>query len=144
MTLTMPLTLNGVPLPAYAHPDDAGVDLTLAIPTPLTIAPGEITGFVGTGVACAFPAGYFGLLVPRSSLSKKGLMLANTVGIIDNGYRGELKLKLHNFSGHPQTVEPGERVVQLVLLPYAQAQLIPVETLPETPRGAGGFGSTGT
>lgn len=144
MTLTMPLTLApGTPLPAYAHNDDAGMDLTAHIEAPLTLTPGEMSPLFGTGVACALPSGYFGLLVPRSSLGKKGLVFANTVGIIDNGYRGEIKVRLVNISSTPQTVDPGERVVQLVLLPYVQAQLIPVETLPETARGEGGFGSTG-
>jgi dUTP pyrophosphatase len=133
----------GVPMPAYAHPDDAAFDLALHLDAPLTLQPGEISDYLPTGVAVAFPDGYFGLMAARSSLSKRGLAMANSVGIIDHGYRGEMRVKLRNISSEPQTLQSGERVVQLILLPYMQANLIPVETLPETQRGEGGLGSTG-
>ena len=107
------------------------------------IAPGQ-TVFVGTGIAMAIPEGYAGLLFPRSGIaSKRGLRLANCVGVIDADYRGEIKAAIHSDSTKWQTIARGERVAQLVLVPFLSCEFDAVKTLSETKRGAGGFGSTG-
>ena len=110
----------------------------------LTINPGE-TILVPTGLAVALPEGYAGLIYARSGLaSKKGLAPANKVGVIDSDYRGEVMVALHNHSNVPATIEPNERVAQLVITPYIAALYNVVDELDETERGEGGFGSTGT
>ncbi len=130
-------------LPAYASPDAAGADLRVLTGGPVTIAPGE-TVMLHTGLAFAIPKGYVGLVCARSSLgAKKGLAPANKVGVIDADYRGEVRVALHNHGSAPQVVEDGDRVAQLVIVPYLAAQFIPAEELDGTRRGAGGFGSTG-
>jgi len=144
--LTLPvLPLHpGAPLPAAATAGAAALDLTAALDAPLTLAPGERAA-VPTGIAVAIPAGYAGLLFARSGLAlKKGLALANGVGLIDSDYRGEVKAALVNLGAEPVTIVPGERVAQLMLCPCAALSPTPVEHLPETARGSGGFGSTGT
>ena len=109
----------------------------------ITIAPGE-TYFVHTGLATEIPDGLVGLIYARSGLAcKRGLAPANCVGVIDSDYRGEIMVALHNYSNNPQEIEPGERVAQLVIAPYIAADFVEVETLDNTERGAGGFGSTG-
>ena len=128
--------------PHRAHPTDAGADLCLA--KSLVLQPGQ-RKLVGTGVHLAIPTGYVGLLVPRSSLPHKyGVTLANSPGIIDSDYRGEVKLNLHNI-GRKQAILPaGQRVAQLLIMPVELAQFRVVDALPETVRGEGGHGSTGT
>ncbi len=131
-------------LPVYATPGSAGADLC-ALPSepPVTIEPGE-TAFLRTGLAVAIPAGYVGLIFARSSLgAKRGLAPANKVGVIDSDYRGEIRVVLHNHGKVAQTVEPGERIAQFLLIPVATAAFSEVEDLDDTARGAGGFGSTG-
>ena len=109
----------------------------------ITIAP-HTTAMIGTGLAVAIPAGYFGGVFARSGLaSKQGLRPANCVGVIDADYRGECTVALHNDTDHPRTIEPGERIAQLVILPFLEAEFEESDALPETDRGAGGFGSTG-
>ena len=128
----------------YASADAAGADLC-ALPTvgAITVAPGE-TVFVRTGLAAAIPTGYVGLIFARSGLAcKRGLAPANKVGVIDADYRGEIMVALHNHGDVAQTVDPGDRVAQLVIMPIVTAALVEVDSLDDTARGAGGFGSTG-
>ncbi len=131
-------------MPTYASPGAAGADLYVLSDHAIRIGPRE-TAIVHTGLAAEIPAGYVGLICARSGLaSKKGLAPANKVGVIDSDYRGELRVALHNHSKYECSIEPGERVAQLVILPYAAAQFEEAESLPGTDRGAGGFGSPGS
>jgi dUTP pyrophosphatase len=128
--------------PARAHADDAGFDLHAD--EAATIGPGERAS-VGTGVAVAIPPGHAGLVLPRSGLAARhGIALVNAPGLIDPGYRGELRVLLLNTDREqPFEIAPGDRIAQLVLVPLALAQPLEVDALDETVRGAGGFGSTG-
>jgi dUTP pyrophosphatase len=128
-------------LPARAYEGDAGLDLFAA--EAVEIGPGERAS-VGTGVAVAIPDGYAGLVVPRSGLAaRSGISLVNAPGLIDSGYRGELRVLLLNTDRkQPFPVEPGDRIAQLVLVGVAPAEPVEAE-LDETVRGTGGFGSTG-
>ena len=131
-------------LPTYGSAGAAGADL-YALPEgdPITIAPGE-TAFIHTGLAMAIPEGYVGLNFARSGLaSKRGLAPANKVGVIDSDYRGECMVALHNHTDSEVTVEGGERIAQLVIVPFLKAEYELAEELSDTQRGAGGFGSTG-
>lgn len=130
-------------LPAYATPLSAGVDLRAALEAPVVLPPlGR--ALVPTGLYMQIPQGYEGQVRPRSGLSaKKGVTVLNTPGTIDADYRGEIKVILVNLSDTPFTVEPGERIAQMVFARCEQAQFELVEALDETQRGAGGFGSTG-
>ena len=131
-----------LPLPTYARQDDAGLDLRAAETT--TLEPGA-RALVPTGLAVAIPSGYAGFVLPRSGLAlRHGLTLLNAPGLIDAGYRGEIKVLLINHDRASVTVARGERIAQLVLQPIERADLIEVHELPPTDRGAGGFGSTGT
>ncbi len=129
-------------VPEYAHPGDAGADLTAAEAVEL-VPGGRAT--VGTGVSIALPDGYVAFVVPRSGLaSKHGITIVNSPGTVDAGYRGEIKVTLLNTdSGVPYSVAVGDRIAQLVIMPLARAKFIPVESLPGSQRGEGGFGSTG-
>ena len=129
-------------LPAQAYDGDAGLDLASCEHAQL--GPGE-RAVVGTGVAVAIPAGYAGLVVPRSGLATRhGLTIVNAPGLIDSGYRGELKVILLNTDPRePFVIEPGMRIAQLVLVEAAAVQLVEVEVLPVSVRGAAGFGSSG-
>ena len=131
-------------LPTYGSVGAAGADLyALPVGDPITIDPGE-TVFIHTGLSMAIPEGYVGLNFARSGLaSKRGLAPANKVGVIDSDYRGELMVALHNHGSVPQTVEPGDRVAQFLIMPVIQASFLEVDELDETDRGTGGFGSTG-
>lgn len=155
MRLNVKLT-DGAPLPRHAKPGDAGMDLTSR--DTVEIAPGG-TVLVHTGVSAEIPDGFYGAIVPRSGMaSKRGITLANTPSTIDSGYRGEILLPLHNiapshifehgrcvpnFDGFV-TVERGERVAQLIILPHATCECVEVDELSDTVRGDGGFGSSGT
>lgn len=131
-------------LPVYATEEAAGADLCACLEAPVTIGPGE-TVVIPTGLAVEIPRGYVGLIFGRSGLAlKRNLAPANKVGVIDSDYRGELKTALHNHGAEPQTVEPGERMAQLVLVPYLTARFTETDALSDTQRGVGGFGSTGT
>lgn len=131
-------------VPTYGTEYSAGADLYACMDDPAVILPGE-TGFIHTGIAMAIPAGLVGLIYARSGLAcKKGLAPANKVGVIDSDYRGEIIVALHNHSSEEITVECGDRVAQMVIAPYIMAQYEETESLDETGRGAGGFGSTGT
>lgn len=129
----------------YAKDGDAGMDLAVTDFVCLGLAgTAGSKRLCGTGIAVEIPEGYFGLVVPRSSTGKLGVRLANTVGIIDSGYRGEIKLFLENTSPTDVCyVQLGQRVGQLIVLPYLQVNPVRVLELEETDRGSGGFGSTG-
>lgn len=131
-------------LPTFGSEQAAGADLYALLDAPAIIKPGE-TLLIKTGVAMAIPNGYVGLIFARSGLaSKRGLAPANKVGVIDSDYRGELMVALHNHSTENQTVEPKERIAQLAILPYLHPSFEVTDSLDETKRGTGGFGSTGT
>ena len=130
-----------LPLPAYAKPGDAGLDLRAA--ELARLEPGE-RQLVPTGLAVAIPGGHAGFVLPRSGLAmQKGVTVLNAPGLIDSGYRGELKVLLINHGSEPVTIARGERIAQLVIQRVASATLVEVERLPESARGTGGFGSTG-
>ena len=130
-------------LPTYGSEFAAGADLYALLEEELEFLPGE-TKFVHTGLAIEVPEGYAGLVYARSGLaSKRGLAPANKVGVIDSDYRGEIKVALHNHGKEPQTVLKGERVAQMVIMDYHPCAYIESESLDETKRGEGGFGSTG-
>jgi dUTP diphosphatase len=132
----------GLPPPTYAHPGDAGADLRTAIDVEL--APGE-RALVPTGVAIALPEGYVALVHPRSGLAARhGLSIVNTPGTVDAGYRGEVKVLLVNLDPRDAvSLRRGDRVAQLVVQRVEQARFVEVDALPESARGAGGYGSTG-
>ncbi len=131
-------------IPTYGSAYAAGADLYACLDEAVTIAPGE-TLLIHTGVAMEIPAGYAGLIYARSGLAtKKGLAPANKVGVVDADYRGEIMVALHNHSNVDASVEPQERIAQLVITPYLTAQFEETDSLSDTVRGAGGFGSTGT
>lgn len=133
----------GASVPRYMSNGAAGLDLTACIDEPFVLAPGERAA-VGTGLAMAIPPGYEGQVRPRSGLAIKfGLTVLNAPGTIDSDYRGELKVVLVNAGDTSTTIEPGTRIAQLVIAPVVQAVLVEVETLSNTTRGHGGFGSTG-
>lgn len=129
-------------VPSYALPGDAGADLSST--QNLVLEPGQ-RAMVPTGVSLALPEGYAALVVPRSGLAARhGISIVNTPGIIDAGYRGEIKVMLLNTDREESfTVKAGERIAQLVIIPVIRANFISVETLPSSERGVGGFGSTG-
>lgn len=130
-------------IPTYGSDYSAGADLYACLDEAVVIAPGE-TKMISTGLAAEIPVGYAGLIYARSGLaSKRGLAPANKVGVVDSDYRGEWLIALHNHSGQPQRVEPGERIAQVVVTPVLGVLFNEVEELEETARGAGGFGSTG-
>ena len=132
-------------IPAYAHgsAEDAGVDLAYCGDDRIVLAPGE-RRLLGTGIAIEIPSGYEGQVRPRSGLAlKKGVTVLNAPGTIDPGYRGEVGVILINLSSTAQTIEPGERIAQLVIAKYAAVEFLEVEALAASQRSSGGFGSTG-
>ena len=130
-------------LPTAGSRFAAGYDLRACMDAPVDIPP-HATMMIGTGFAVAVPEGYFGAVFARSGLaSKQGLRPANCVGVCDSDYRGEYIVALHNDGAEWRTVSPGDRIAQLVILPCVSAQFEEAEALPDTERGAGGFGSTG-
>ena len=131
-----------LPLPAYAHPGDAGADLLTTVD--VSLAPGE-RALVPTGVAIALPEGYVALVHPRSGLAARhGLSIVNTPGTIDAGYRGEIKVMLINLDpSSPVELRRGDRIAQLVIQQVEHARFVAVERLPDSARGDGGYGSTG-
>lgn len=132
----------GLPVPAYAHPGDAGADLRSAVD--LTLAPGE-RALVPTGIAMALPEGYVGLVHPRSGLAARhGISVVNAPGTIDAGYRGEIQVCLVNTDRtEPFSVRRGDRIAQLVIQRFETARFVEADDLPESVRGDGGYGSTG-
>jgi len=143
MQLPIRLLDPEIPAPSYAHVGDAGLDLFAA--SDHTIMPGR-RELIGTGIAVAIPEGYAGFVQPRSGLALRyGLSFVNTPGLIDAHYRGEIKLIAINLDPEePIVVTRGERIAQLVIQPVARVAPVVVDALPETDRGEGGFGSTGT
>ena len=132
-----------VPLPTYQSAGAAGMDLHAAIKEPLVIGP-SMRALVPTGLAMAIPEQFEGQVRPRSGLAaKRGITVLNSPGTVDSDYRGEVQVLLVNLSGAPVTIAPLERIAQIVFAPVARAELTVVAELPETPRGAGGYGSTG-
>jgi dUTP pyrophosphatase len=131
-----------LPLPAYAHPGDAGADLLTTVD--LTLAPGE-RAMVPTGIAIALPEGYVALVHPRSGLAARhGLSIVNTPGTIDAGYRGEIKVMLINHDPRePIELRRGDRIAQLVVQRFERASFVEAGELPDSVRGSGGYGSTG-
>ena len=130
-----------LPLPAYAKPGDAGLDLRAS--ELARLEPGQ-RRLVPTGLAVAIPGGHAGFVLPRSGLAmQKGVTVLNAPGLIDSGYRGELKVLLINHGAEPVTIARGERIAQLVIQRVASVTLVEVERLPDSARGVGGFGSTG-
>jgi dUTP pyrophosphatase len=132
-------------VPTYGSPYSAGADLyALTNGETITFLPGE-TKIIHTGIAMEIPVGYAGLIYARSGLaSKRNLAPANKVGVVDADYRGEVMVALHNHGTTAQVVEHGERIAQMVIAPFLQVSFVETETLSDTVRGEGGFGSTGT
>lgn len=142
MELKVRLLETGAALPSRANEGDAGLDLRAAEPT--VIGPGERAS-IGTGIAVEIPEGHAGLVLPRSGLAlRHGISMVNAPGLIDSGYRGELRVLLLNTDReHPFEVEPGDRVAQLLIVPFAAVTPAQVAELSDSDRGTGGFGSTG-
>ena len=133
----------GATLPAYGSTGAAGADLTACLAQAVTIAPGQ-TAFIPTGIAMEVPAGCAGLIYARSGMAcKQRLAPANKVGVIASDYRGEIVVALHNHSGEARTVEPGQRIAQMLITPVLTPPYEAAEELSDTARAAGGFGSTG-
>ena len=132
-----------VPLPRYQTEGAAGMDLQAAIEAPIVIAPGA-RAKIPTGLAFAIPAGFEGQVRPRSGLAARhGITVLNAPGTVDSDYRGEVQVVLVNHGQEPVTIAPLERIAQLVVAPVARAELVLVDSLDDTARGAGGYGSTG-
>lgn len=131
-------------LPTRGSKSAAGIDLYACLDEDyIVISPGETVIF-GSGIACEFPEGFWGMVVPRSSVGiKRGLMLPNNCGVIDEDYHGEIMIAFHNIGTTNQIVENGERAAQMILLPYYLYNIVETDTLSETERGDGGIGSTG-
>ena len=130
-------------IPAYMTEHAAGLDLCAAIDAPIVIAPGERVA-ISTGLALALPPGFEGQVRPRSGLARShGITVVNSPGTIDADYRGPVTILLINHGSEPVTIEPKHRIAQLVIAPVVQAELLEVDVLDATERGAGGFGSTG-
>ena len=140
--IELPIVGEAEQIPAYAQPGDAGADLRSA--EALVLAPGE-RALVATGVRVALPEGYAAFVVPRSGLAvKHGISIVNSPGTIDAGYRGEIKVPLINLDPRESfEIAPGDRIAQLIVMPVTRAVFAPVQALPESQRGEGGFGSTG-
>jgi dUTP pyrophosphatase len=128
-------------LPRFAHPGDAGADLCAT--ATVTIEPGG-RALVATGLSIAIPEGHGGFVLPRSGLAvRSGVTVLNAPGLVDAGYRGELKVALINHGSEPFEIAVGDRIAQLVIMAVAAPEYVLVETLEESERGSGGFGSTG-
>jgi len=141
MEILIQLLDDDLDAPQPAHRGDAGVDL--AARTPGKLEPGG-RATVPTGIAVAIPEGYAGLVVPRSGLAaRSGISVVNGPGLIDSGYRGEIQVVLINLGLEPFTIERGDRIAQLVVIPVGDPEFTVVSELPESTRGSDGFGSTG-
>jgi dUTP pyrophosphatase len=136
---------KSIPLPEYATGGSAGLDLRACVEAPLLLEPGQ-THLVPTGLAIHLDdPGLAAVLLPRSGLGHKhGIVLGNLVGLIDSDYQGQVMVSVWNRGAHPFTIEPGERIAQMVVVPVVQVALEVVESFDESARGAGGFGSSGT
>ncbi|MGI6256052.1 MAG: dUTP diphosphatase [Acutalibacter sp.] len=142
-TLGMKKLREGAVLPQRQTEGAAGYDLRACVEGPVTLQPGEGYQFP-TGLAAEIPQGYAGMVFCRSGLGvKHGISLPNCVGVIDSDYRGELVVPLRNFGDEAYTIQPGERIAQLVIMPVLLPEIVEVDQLSQTDRGQGGFGSTG-
>lgn len=131
-------------IPSYGTEFAAGADLYACLDEPITIKPREAK-LIKTGVSLEVPTGYAGLIYARSGLAtKKGLAPSNKVGVVDSDYRGEIMVSLYNQSNEDRVIEPFDRIAQFVITPYLKANFKEVDSLDDTKRGEGGFGSTGT
>lgn len=143
MEVKIKKTCKNATVPTYATEFSAGADLCACCENDIEIRSGE-TVLVHTGLVMEIPVGYAGMIFARSGLaSKRGLAPANKVGVVDADYRGEVMVALHNHSCETQVISHGERIAQLVIMPFLAASFVESETLEDTVRGAGGFGSTG-
>jgi len=134
---------KNLPLPAYESDEAAGMDIRAALDKPKTLEPGE-RDLIPTGLQMALPVGYEAQIRPRSGLAyKHGITMLNTPGTIDSDYRGEVKVLAINHGDEPYKIEHGDRIAQMVIAPVYQPQIEETDSLPETNRGKGGFGSTG-
>lgn len=142
MTEYVDVPIIAADVPVYAHPGDAGADL---VSTESVILAAGQRALVGTGVRIALPEGYAAFVVPRSGLAAKhGITVVNSPGTVDAGYRGEIKVTLLNTDAStPYEIAPGDRIAQLIVMPVPRARFVPVDELPDSARGEGGFGSTG-
>lgn len=142
MTETVDVLIIAPEVPAYAHPGDAGADLVST--ESLRLEPGQ-RALIPTGVRIALPDGYAAFVVPRSGLAAKhGITIVNSPGTVDAGYRGEIKVSLLNTDPvEAFDIAQGDRIAQLIVMPVTRARFIPVDDLPDSVRGSGGFGSTG-
>ena len=141
MEILIQLLDDGLQAPRSAHPGDAGVDL--AARTAGKLEPGGRAA-IPTGIAVAIPEGYAGLVVPRSGLAARhGISVVNGPGLIDSGYRGEIKVVLINLGEEQFTIERGDRIGQLIVIPVTEPEFTVVDELPDSVRGTDGFGSTG-
>lgn len=139
----VPIVVNDARfIPVYAHDDDSGADLRAAINAPIVIYPREVKR-IPTGIRVDIPTGLELQVRPRSGLSSKGVVVANSPGTVDAGYRGEVGVLLANIGDKPAAIQPNERIAQAVLAPVMKARFIPVDILDDTPRGMKGFGDTG-
>ena len=131
-------------VPAYETAGSAGMDIRAYLKEPVELLPGQ-RALIPTGIYLEIPEGYEVQIRARSGLAiKRGIGLVNGIGTIDSDYRGEIQIGLHNLSAEPYTVQPGERIAQMIIMPYFAPVIEEVTSLTETDRGAGGFGSTGT
>ena len=131
-------------VPAYETAGSAGMDIRAYLKEPVELLPGQ-RALIPTGIYLEIPEGYEVQIRARSGLAiKRGIGLVNGIGTIDSDYRGEIQIGLHNLSAEPYMVQPGERIAQMIIMPYFAPVIEEVTSLTETDRGAGGFGSTGT
>ena len=144
MTVKIVKLHQNAKIPTYGSTDAAGADLYACMEETVTILPSQ-TVLIPTGLSMEIEQGFAGFIYARSGLAtKRGLAPANKVGVIDCDYRGQVMVSLHNHTEQPQSVEPGERIAQMVFAPVFQAAFCEVDCLTDTERGTGGFGSTGT
>lgn len=142
MNVSIKLLNDNAIVPMYATDGSAGADIFAAQSAYVDVGH---TVFISTGIALAIPAGYVGLIYARSGMAcKRGLAPANCVGVLDSDFRGEIKVALHNHGSEPQSIQAGDRIAQLVIQPCSQVSFNVTDTLADTARGAGGFGSTGS
>lgn len=141
--IRLKILCEGACVPTYGSNEAAGADLYACLSEPVSIEPGE-SAWIPTGIAMELPKGYAGLIYARSSMGvKRGLAPANKVGVIDSDYRGEIRVVLHNHGKTMQQIQPGERIAQLLITPVYTPGFVTVDTLSDTRRANGGFGSTG-
>ena len=143
LEINIRLTDSRAVIPQYGTENSAGADLHACLDEPVAIEPGKAV-MVHTGIAMEIPDGYAGFVFARSGLAtRKGIAPSNKVGVIDSDYRGEIMVSLYNHSDRPETISPGDRIAQIVIIPYIKGNWNVCMELDDTIRGSGGFGSTG-